>query len=224
MDDFMTFNGIDGASGGYLLPPLPPSQIAAVARGEPVDPKEAKELQGWYQFISQGHFGVREGVDPGDLSQAGWGVIFPAGAEGGRVEALREALKELLSLRQEQAAGQFEHYFKVYSGPDGYRAGESKQDWLTRQGVGPGPANPDKVPYYLLLVGAGRLCPLRPQRGGGREYRLAEAGRLLWGGQPGRQSYQPERRAADPASGGFSKGKTSGLDDRLAAPRAGDQE
>jgi hypothetical protein len=163
MDDFMTFNGIDGASGGYLLPPLPPSQIAAVARGEPVDPKEAKELQGWYQFISQGHFGVREGVDPGDLSQAGWGVIFPAGAEGGRVEALREALKELLSLRQEQAAGQFEHYFKVYSGPDGYRAGESKQDWLTRQGVGPGPANPDKVPYYLLLVGDPEEIPYRFQ-------------------------------------------------------------
>ena len=162
-DEELVFNGIDGASGGYLLPPLPPSQIAAVARGEPMDKKEVKELEGWYQFISQGHFGVREGVDPGDLSQAGWGVIFPSSADTRRLDTLREALGELLSLRQEQATGQHEHYFKVYSGPDGYRPGDSKQDWLTRQGVGPGPANPDKVPYYLLLVGDPEEIPYRFQ-------------------------------------------------------------
>jgi len=162
-DEELVFNGIDGASGGYLLPPLPPSQIAAVARGEPMDKKEVKELEGWYQFISQGHFGVREGVDPGDLSQAGWGVIFPSSADTRRLDTLREALGELLSLRQEQATGQHEHYFKVYSGPDGYRPGDSKQDWLTRQGVGPGPADPDKVPYYLLLVGDPEEIPYRFQ-------------------------------------------------------------
>jgi hypothetical protein len=162
-DDYLTFNGIDGASGGYLLPPLPPSQIAAVARGEPMDPKEVKELTGWYQFISQGHFGVREGVDPGDLSQAGWGVIFPAAADPKWLEAVREALGELLSLRREQASAQSEHYYKEYSGPEGYRPGESKQDWLARQGAGPGPANPEKVPYYLLLVGEPEEMPYRFQ-------------------------------------------------------------
>jgi hypothetical protein len=79
-------------------------------------------------------------------------VIFPANAEAARVEALQDALKEL-SLHARTGCRAVRALFQGYAGPDGYRAGESKQDWLTRQGAGPGPANPDKVPYYLLLVG-----------------------------------------------------------------------
>jgi len=62
-------------------------------------------------------------------------------------------------LRRSQAGDTF----RLYKGPDGYRPGETKSKWLARHGAGPGPANPDKVPYYLLLVGDPATIPYRFQ-------------------------------------------------------------
>jgi hypothetical protein len=92
-----------------------------------------------------------QNVDPKDLSSAGWGVIFAPdiGSE------IREALGPLLRRRQEQAGV----YFKVYV----YKNGQTKQDFLAAQGAGPGPADPRRVPYYLLIVGDPRTIPFRFQ-------------------------------------------------------------
>ena len=127
----MFFNGIDGASGDYLLPPMTPAQVSAVVRGQPEseeDQQRIKELKWWYQRRTEGHYGVKEGVDPKNLAETGWGVIFPAKTD----PAVREALKELLDFRREQAAQTNETYYKEYSGPTGYRPDESKLDFLTR--------------------------------------------------------------------------------------------
>jgi hypothetical protein len=158
----MFFNGIDGASGDYLLPPMTPAQVSAVVRGQPEseeDQQRIKELKWWYQRRTEGHYGVKEGVDPKNLAETGWGVIFPAKTD----PAVREALKELLDFRREQATQTNETYYKEYSGPTGYRPDESKLDFLTRQGTGPGPADPEKVPYYLLIVGDPETIPYRFQ-------------------------------------------------------------
>jgi hypothetical protein len=90
--------------------------------------------------------GPKEGVDPKNLAQAGWGVIFAVEAD----PAIKEALQPLLDLRQSQAG----EHFKVYEGYDGYRPDESNTDFLAKHGAGPGPADPAKVPYYLLLAGS----------------------------------------------------------------------
>jgi Peptidase family C25 len=149
------FNGIDGASGSYLLPPMAPGEIGALARGEAADVEHLRELRRWLQRMREATFAPREGIDPKDLSATGWGVIFPYDAD----PAIREALRELLGWRKRQAGARGERYYREYAGADGYRPGESKQAFLARHGAGPGPTDPDKVPYYLLIVGDPEVIP-----------------------------------------------------------------
>lgn len=100
--------------------------------------------------------GVREGGDPKDLGQAGWGAIFADDAD----PAVERALQPLLTLRREQAGT----YFRIYSGSAGFRISEDdKRTFLARSGVGPGPADPARMPYYLLIVGSPDKIPYRFQ-------------------------------------------------------------
>jgi predicted acylesterase/phospholipase RssA len=154
----LIFNGINGATGSYLLPPMTPAELGAIIRGEERDQAQARELRRWYQYLTQSHLGPKEGIDPKDIAQTGWGVLF-AFQNQDKVPAFKEALKELLDLRKEQAG----EYYREYTGPDAYRPGESKSDFLARHGIGPGPADPEKVPYYLLIVGDPETIPYRFQ-------------------------------------------------------------
>ncbi len=97
---------------------------------------------------------MKEGIDPKVLAQTGWGVIF-AHEDKEHFPAIKAALRELLILRQEQAGD----LYKEYSGVDAYRPDESKTKFLARHGAGPGPADPEKVPYYLLIVGSPEVIP-----------------------------------------------------------------
>jgi peptidase C25-like protein len=151
----LAFNGVDGASGSYLLPPLTAEQVAQVAQGQPLDPDHLRELKWYHQRATEATMGPKEGVDPTDLAETGWGVIFAYNADPG----IREALRPLLDHRRSQSTRAKEHYYKEYVGPDAYRPGESKQQFLARHGAGPGPADPEKVPYYLLLVGNPESIP-----------------------------------------------------------------
>ncbi len=153
MSEELYFNGIDGSSGDYLLPPLTPEAVSALARGESLDLDQLNELRA--RRRQESHYGVKEGVDPKDLAQTGWGVIFAHGED----PAIRDALGELLKHRQAQAGQRYQEY----SGVRAYRPNESKSDFLARHGAGPGPADPDKVPYYLLVVGDPEKIPYRFQ-------------------------------------------------------------
>ena len=147
----LCFNGINGASGDYELPPMTPKQLASVISGEEIDEGFLNELQ----QRRQAHWGVKEGVDPTKIEQSGWGIIMAHNAD----PAIKEALSELLELRQKQAGERYREYL----GAEGYRPGETKNKWLARHGMGPGPADPDKVPYYLLVVGDPETIPYRFQ-------------------------------------------------------------
>ncbi len=151
----LIFNGI-GPDGNYLLPEMTPEQMIQVIKGEPLDKAYMKELSTYYQmYFANQHHGPKEGVDPKDLAQSGWGVIFPQETE----PAIYEALQELLTHRRAQAGERY----REYTSEAGYRPEESKNDFLSRHGVGPGPADPEKVPYYLLIVGDPERIPYKFQ-------------------------------------------------------------
>jgi hypothetical protein len=154
----LTSNGVNGATGNYLMSEITVEQMSKVAQGEPLDKEHIYELKNRYGYGGIGHLGVKEGVDPKNLAEAGWGVIF-AYADGDEVEKYKEALQPLLVLRAEQAGTRYQDY----SGVRAYRPRESKNHFLVRHGIAPGPADPDKMPYYLLIVGSPEMIPYRFQ-------------------------------------------------------------
>jgi len=150
-ENLLHFNGIDGATGGYGIAPMETGELVKLITGEE-DPDNLDDLSERSGRGKTAHLGVKEGIDPTDLGQAGWGVIFPA---EGADPAVKEALSPLFDLRREQAGERF----KIYEGQDGFRAGDTKTAWLGRHRMGPGPADPERVPYYLLLVGGPEQIP-----------------------------------------------------------------
>ncbi len=122
------FNGIDGATGKYLLPPMKAADFADEIRLHRLLPRgEGK--------------GVKSGIDERRLQEAGWGVIFPQDV----ASDVRKAVQDLLDLRQDLSP----KYYRELT----YLPGESHRSFLARHGAGPGPIDPEKVPYYLLIVG-----------------------------------------------------------------------
>jgi len=148
--DAFAFNGLDGTTGAPLYPPASLAEMEALARGLRPDPRQTAEVTAWREEMTRTHLGLREGFDARDLASSGWGVVFPPNAS----PAIREALAPLVEHRRSQAAARAERRFRAIE----YR-GESKTDFLRGLGAGPGPADPDRVPYYLLLVGTPEEIP-----------------------------------------------------------------
>lgn len=91
------------------------------------------------------------GIAAGDLAEAGWAVVYPA---GGRVR-YEPLLRELLELREEQAGD-------LYQSIDLYPK-ESCDYFLERLRANLGHADPQRLPYYVLLVGSPREIPFEFQ-------------------------------------------------------------
>ncbi|HKV11902.1 MAG TPA: hypothetical protein VJ725_27400 [Thermoanaerobaculia bacterium] len=142
----LALNGIHGSTGKPLLSGVTLRQIAAVACGESLPAGDLEELRRWTSYLREDHLDARFQIDPRNLAEAGWGVIFPEDRE----DELREALAPLLALRRSQASGISEGRYRELV----HRSSESKARFLARYGVAPGPADPDRLPYYLLLAGS----------------------------------------------------------------------
>jgi len=95
----------------------------------------------------EAHFGVLGDVDPGDLAQSGWAVMFSPVAD----RSIREALQPLLNRRNAQVGSR--DLFKIFDGASGYQPGDSASAWLARQNVRLDVVDPTLgVPYYIMLV------------------------------------------------------------------------
>ena len=80
-DDAFTFNGLDGSTGGYLLPPMSVEDVATLAR-------RRRGVTPWGEAGGPSR-GVSDHIDPRSLAESGWAVLFAHDAD----PALREALR-----------------------------------------------------------------------------------------------------------------------------------
>ena len=143
-DPLVYFNGLR-RDGSYLQPPLAEEELVRRLLDAPPDWQLRAEPDP--RGTADPTRAPRYGVDPNRLDRAGWGVVFAAGTDPG----VRRALDPLLDLRHEQAARLF--------GETVYRPGESHDDFLARHRAPRGPADPTRLPYYLLLVGGPEEIP-----------------------------------------------------------------
>lgn len=150
------FNGFDGDSGKYVMPPLSLEAALLLAGQPPTDKSHLQNLLAYYkEFHQKKQLGPAFGVDPLKLESAGWGLIMaendPAGA------AIKTALQPLLDLRRRQAGDHYREYL--------FKANDNKATFLGRNNAAAsGPANPVRnsqpsVPYYLLIVASPAAIP-----------------------------------------------------------------
>ena len=159
MDDELTkisaSNGINASTGDYFFEPETIDEIAARAARPPLDQEHIDELVEHHQSKS---FAVVPWASPKNLSETGWGVIFPAGDDP-TIRKIRDALSELLDYRKEQAGANKPHYYREFIGDDGYYPGITKSAFLQKYGATYSSADPENVPYYLLIVGDPETIP-----------------------------------------------------------------
>lgn len=156
------FNGINGSTGDYLLSPSTPSQVSQMARPE-LDEAHLESLIIRNIRDSKDHAGLVAWVkDPNNLAEAGWGVIFPKKDPSKEVpnhkdpDYIKIALKELLEHRKNEAGKINEKYYQEYT----YSSSQTANQFLADHHATPrDPADPDKVPYYLLIVGGPEEIP-----------------------------------------------------------------
>jgi hypothetical protein len=95
-------------------------------------------------------------VDPNDLSQVGWAVLFSKDTS----QEVKDALKPLLEHRQKQAG----RLFKVFDGVSGYQPGDDARKWVERHGAALAVVDPEQgVPLYVTIVGSPEEIPFEFQ-------------------------------------------------------------
>jgi hypothetical protein len=124
------FNGLLGSTGEYFYPPTTIEALAASIRED-----EPPSLKAPLAFL--------EASDPGEV---GWGVVFTPTID----PAVRNALKPLLDQRRGQAGELFRELT--------YWGGTWLQ-FLADHGASPSVVDPERLPYYLLLVGSPQEIP-----------------------------------------------------------------
>lgn len=143
MSDELFFNGLNAATGGYLTPPTSIERLVEEAIGERLDRGHTADLS----EVGGDHLGVSE--DPRLLDKVGWAVITAQNDRDAAAALLQ--LQPLLDLRRELAGG----LYRTFT----YHAGENKNSFLSRYHKSSGPVSPEKVPYYLLIVGSPQAIP-----------------------------------------------------------------
>jgi hypothetical protein len=136
------------ADTGACLPGLTEADL------DRIDP-DRKEVRGRGERGAGEHLAITD-IDPNNLEEAGWCVVFASDVE----PAVKNALQPLLTLRESQA----KRLFKVFEGTSGVLPGDDARQWLERQGGDFRIVDPENgIPVYVLLVGSPARIPFEFQ-------------------------------------------------------------
>ena len=134
------------ASTGLPLEGLDPVTVQALFQSQHPEPVGRETLRA-KAHGAQAHLGTIGEIDPQDLSQAGWGIIFGASVE----KRVKEALQPLIVHRREQVGD--DALFRVFENYLSVMPEDTAESWLDRQGVRMDVVDPQLgVPFYLLIV------------------------------------------------------------------------
>jgi hypothetical protein len=150
-DEVMFFNGIRSDTGNYFMPSLKVEEVLQFAKGGVIDAKLLAFLEIMHQRVSQEVFGLPMNTDPADLKQAGWCVVFHQDED----PLVKAALQPLIEHRRAEIGN--DQRCKILDFKDKEPVGM----WLARHGTDRGSVTPEKVPFYVLLVGGPEKIPFR---------------------------------------------------------------
>ena len=161
----LAFNGIHSVTGDLAFPELTELELADFALREKTGDQLLREISERQKRISerQWRHDPPQGIDPRDLAETGWGVVFSEDTPAG----VRRALSNLLEFRRDRAGRKDDRYYREFVVPNGLKAA----DFLLDQGATPyETAHPSRIPYYLLLVASPKQIPFRFQYELGLQY------------------------------------------------------
>lgn len=156
-DDILYANGIF-AETGLPLCQLETSELVEIVGGETMSKTEEQQSRHKHTDATVPHYGTVGDVDPNELAETGWGIVFPAKGD----PAIKAALEPLIEHRRKQVGD--DSLFKIFEGADGFRPDDDCPGWLARHGVALSVVDPlEGVPFYLLLVGSPYEIPFEAQ-------------------------------------------------------------
>ncbi len=180
MTDQIVFNGINGDTGEYLTQPIDRTQTLALAQGTMPDRGVTNWLRRVWTILSQAHLGLPLDMRPEIVEEAGWAIVFHRDED----DAVKAAFAPLIEHRRRQVLdyrrrqGRLPDPGEDAADDAGIRAendqvdnvkvleyvgneGENANAWLAEHDVSAGSVEPNKVPYYILLVGSPERIPFQ---------------------------------------------------------------
>jgi hypothetical protein len=96
--DKVYVNGIDGVTGQYLVEPFAPVEALHYFKEARPDPWTRRFFRRIVRILKGQYLGLPDGVDPANVTQAGWAVVYHEHED----PAVKEALAPLVEHRRQQ--------------------------------------------------------------------------------------------------------------------------
>jgi hypothetical protein len=153
MYSYFLANGVAEVTGKVLGEP--PDTIVELEQRKPAEERRGETRAAKNKAAAARPTRGADVDDHNNLSETGWGIVFPAGRDA-ETAVIKRALEPLLERRAREAG----RLFAVFEGADGYRPGDTFEEWLGRKNVANMVVDPKNgVPFYLLLVGSPEEIP-----------------------------------------------------------------